>query len=108
MKKFVALVISIGVLLSLPHSLFARDFLDAVFGNNGLFHTAAKATGQYAFYGPKLASSFVMGNYERDYGYDGYRHGGYTHEYDYGHNASGDNGYGYCHHGMDHNRFSGV
>jgi hypothetical protein len=108
MKKLIAVVMCLGVLLSMPSSLFARDLLDAVCGNDGLFHTGAKLASEGIFRAPKFIDSLFGGDFERDYGYDGYRHGGYTHEYDYGHYGSGDNGYGYCHHGLDHNRFSGV
>lgn len=108
MKKIIAVAMCVGVLVSMPGSLFARDMLDAMFGNDGVCHTGAKLVADPLCRGPRLINSFFGGDFERDYGYDGYRHGGYASEYDYGHYGSGDNGYGYCHHGMDQNRFSGI
>lgn len=108
MKKMIAVVMCLGVLLSIPSSLFARDLLDALFGNDGVCHTGAKVVSEGFFVAPKMVDSLLGGDFERDYGYDGFRHGGYATEYDYGHYATGDNGYGYCHHGVDHNRFTGI
>jgi len=108
MRKIIAVIMCAGFLFSVPSSLFARDLLDALFGNDGVAHTVVKIGAEGAFRPVKLADSLLGGDYERDYGYDGYRHGGYANEYDYGHYDSGDNGYGYCHHGLDQNRFNGV
>lgn len=108
MKKILILVVMLGLIVSVPSSVFARDVFDALVGNNGFVHTLLKAAWEIAGRPARLGNSLIGGSFEADYGYDGYRHGGYATEYDYGHYGSGDNGYGYCHHGLDHNRFEGV
>lgn len=101
-------IVSFMVIMSLSSPVFARDLLDAIVGNDGVLHTVCKVAAELGSKPVKIVSEFLGGNHSRDYGYDGYRHGGYQHEEDYGHYHSEENGYGYCHHGLDGNRFSGV
>ncbi len=90
------------------HAAPARDTADEALGQDSVLSVPFRLLGDIAGRGVKFASAMLGGNYYRDYGDTGYRHGGYAYEYDYGKNGDGANGYGYNHQGLDGNGYSGV
>ena len=111
MKKKFLLSFALILLLSafLTPGVFARDVTDAMFGkDSGLVSVPFKMLGEAVGRGWKFFNSMLGGDYYRDYGDTGYRHGGYAYEYDYGNYGDGANGYGYNHQGLDGNQYSGV
>lgn len=111
MKKTFISLTAILLLISalVTPALYARDITDAMFGkDSGLVSVPFKLFGDAIGCGLKFFSSMLGGQYERDYGDTGYRHGGYAYENDYGNYGDGANGYGYNHQGLDGNQYSGV
>ena len=86
----------------------ARDTLDAIAGQDSLLTMPFRLVGDLMGRGFKFFNSMLGGDYYRDYGDGGYRHGGYAYHYDYGNYQDGANGYGYNHQGVDGNGYSGV
>ena len=103
---FVALLLLISAFVT--PGVYARDITDAIFGKDSLVSVPFKIVGDAAGRGWKFFNSMLGGDYYRDYGDTGYRHGGYAYEYDYGNYGDGANGYGYNHQGLDGNQYSGV
>ncbi len=92
----------------LASPLQAREIADEALGQDSVLSVPFRLVGDLAGRGVKFAGAMLGGNYYRDYGDTGYRHGGYAYEYDYGKNGDGANGYGYNHQGLDGNGYSGV
>ncbi len=88
--------------------VYAQDIADAVFGKDSLISVPLKIVSDVGGRGFKFFNSMLGGDYYRDYGDTGYRHGGYAYENDYGNYSDGSNGYGYNHQGLDGNQYSGV
>ena len=109
MKK-IAIVAGMFLVVSsfFTPGVYAQDILNGIFGENGVLSVPVRVGADVAGRGLKFVSAMLGGNYYRDYGDTGYRHGGYANEYDYGKYGDGDNGYGYNHQGVDGNGFSGV
>jgi hypothetical protein len=84
------------------------DPIDSIFGKNGVMSVPIKLAQEVGTRGVKLFNALLGGDYYRDYGDTGYRHGGYAYQYDYGTYGEGNNGYGYNHQGLDGNAFSGI
>lgn len=109
-KTFIAISAFIFLFSAFMTSgVYARDITDALFGkDSGIISLPFKILGDVGGAGWKFFNSMLGGDYYRDYGDTGYRHGGYAYEYDYGNYGDGADGYGYNHQGLDGNQFSGV
>ena len=109
-RKNFALTVAFLILFTafLTPRVYARDIVDGMFGKDSLISVPLKIVGDVGGRGFKFFNSMLGGDYYRDYGDTGYRHGGYAYENDYGNYGDGDNGYGYNHQGLDGNQYSGV
>ena len=110
MKRTFMVVTAILMFYSLwsTPGVYARDTLDAIGGQDSLLSVPFRLVGDLAGRGFKFFNSMLGGDYYRDYGDGGYRHGGYAYHNDYGNYQDGHNGYGYNHQGLDGNGYSGV
>ncbi len=88
--------------------VFARDLAAEIIGENGILSVPLRLVGEAGGRGIKFVHSLLGGDYYRDYGDTGYRHGGSAYENDYGGYGDGNNGYGYNHQGVDGNDYTGV